>query len=81
LASNSGRVLAGAIGELVDLGAAAWWTAAAARGVWRFDPQTHDFTREDIPSGGGVVRNLVTTPDFKLYLGSGLNKVAIVNLR
>jgi hypothetical protein len=31
----------------------------------RFDPQTHDFTREDIPSGG-VVRNL--DPDFKLYL-------------
>jgi virginiamycin B lyase len=50
--------------------------------IVRFDPKTRDFAREDIPSGGGIVRNLVATPDFKLYLAcSGVNKVAIVELR
>jgi virginiamycin B lyase len=48
----------------------------------RFDPATRRFAREAIPSGGGVVRNMVATPDFKLYLAcSGVNKVAIVDVR
>jgi hypothetical protein len=34
-----------------------------------------------IPSGGGVVRNMVATPDRRLYLAcSGVNKVAFVDL-
>jgi virginiamycin B lyase len=45
----------------------------------RFDPRTQTFARATIPSGGGVVRNMVATPDGRLYLAcSGVNKVGIV---
>ncbi len=45
----------------------------------RFDPKSESFSREEIPSGGGVVRNMVATPDGRLYLAcSGVNKVAVV---
>jgi len=48
----------------------------------RFDPKTAAFAQEKIPSGGGVVRNMVATPDGRLYLAcSGVNKVAIVDIR
>lgn len=48
----------------------------------RFDPKSQTFSQEKIPSGGGVVRNMVATPDGKLYLAcSGVNKVAVVNLK
>jgi len=44
----------------------------------RFDPASKSFTRTPIPSGGGVVRNMVATPARELYLAcSGVNKVAI----
>jgi virginiamycin B lyase len=47
----------------------------------RFDPKSETFGAAPIPSGGGVVRNMVATPESKLYLAcSGVNKVAIVNL-
>jgi virginiamycin B lyase len=43
-----------------------------------FDPKTRAFQKWPIPSGGGVVRNMVATPGGKLYLAcSGVNKVAI----
>ena len=45
----------------------------------RFDPATRSFALEAIPSGGGVVRNMVATPTGDLYLAcSGVNKVAVV---
>ena len=48
----------------------------------RFDPTTHTFAREPIPSGGGVIRNMVATPTDHLYLAcSGVNKVAVVETR
>jgi virginiamycin B lyase len=44
----------------------------------RFDPTTKSFEQKDIPSGGGVVRNIVAAPDGRLYLAcSGVNRVAI----
>jgi virginiamycin B lyase len=47
----------------------------------RFDPKSETFSREKIPSGGAVVRNMVATPDGRLYLAySGVNKVAVVDL-
>ena len=47
----------------------------------RFDPKSESFGATKIPSGGGVVRNMVATPDRRLYLaGSGVNKVAVVDL-
>jgi streptogramin lyase len=46
----------------------------------RFDPKSEAFSKETIPSGGGVVRNMVATPDGHLYLAcSGVNKVAVVD--
>ncbi len=48
----------------------------------RFDPRSQAFAREAIPSGGGVVRNMVATPTGQLYLAcSGVNKVAVVETR
>jgi virginiamycin B lyase len=50
--------------------------------VIRFDPRTDSFGRAPIPSGGGVIRNMVATPDGRLYLAcSGVNKVGIVQSR
>ena len=47
----------------------------------RFDPKSESFSSKAIPSGGGTVRNMVATPDRKLYLAcSGVNKVAVVDL-
>lgn len=46
----------------------------------RFDPKSETFSMKPIPSGGGVVRNMVATPDGRLYLAcSGVNKVAVVD--
>lgn len=47
-----------------------------------FDPSKKTFEKWPIPSGGGVVRHMVATPDGKLYLAnSGVNKVAIAEVR
>jgi virginiamycin B lyase len=47
----------------------------------QFDPKSERFTTKAIPSGGGVVRNMVATPDGRLFLAcSGVNKVAVVDL-
>jgi virginiamycin B lyase len=49
--------------------------------IVRFDPEAKSFLSWKIPSGGGVVRNMVTTPEGNLYLAcSGKNKVAIVHV-
>ncbi len=49
--------------------------------VVAFDPKAKSFQSWPIPSGGGVVRNMVATPDGKLYLAcSGVNKVGIVEV-
>ncbi len=49
--------------------------------VVAFDPKTKTFQHWPIPSGGGVVRNMVATLDGQLYLAcSGVNKVAIVQV-
>lgn len=46
-----------------------------------FNPKTKAFQHWTIPSGGGVVRNMVATPDGRLYLAcSGVNKVAVVEV-
>ena len=45
------------------------------------DPKTGSTRRWPIPSGGGVVRNMVATPDGRLYLAcSGVNKVAVAEV-
>jgi virginiamycin B lyase len=46
-----------------------------------FDPRSKAFQSWPIPSGGGVVRNMVATEDGRLYLAcSGVNKVAIAQV-
>jgi virginiamycin B lyase len=47
----------------------------------RFDPRTESFETWPIPSGGGVVRHMVATPDDRLFIAaSGVNKVGIVSV-
>ena len=47
----------------------------------RFDPGSKQFSTTPIPSGGGVIRNMVATPDGKLYLAcSGVNKVGVAEV-
>lgn len=48
----------------------------------RFDPATKTFQTWNIPSGGGVVRHMVTAPNGDLLLAySGVNKVGRVRIR
>jgi virginiamycin B lyase len=48
----------------------------------RFDPKTKAFTSTVVPSGGGVIRNMVATQDGRLYLAcSGVNKVAVAQVK
>lgn len=48
----------------------------------RFHPATSSFQKWNIPSGGGVVRHMVTAPTGELLLAySGVNKVGRVRIR
>jgi virginiamycin B lyase len=50
--------------------------------VVRFDPATEKFQTWTIPSGGGVVRNMVHTPEGNLWLAcSGVNGIAEVIIK
>jgi virginiamycin B lyase len=50
--------------------------------VVRFDPKTEKFQTWIIPSGGGVVRNMVSTPEGNLWLAcSGVNGIAFVEVK
>ena len=50
--------------------------------VVRFDTRTEKFQTWLIPSGGGVVRNMVHTPDGNLWLAcSGVNGIAFVEVK
>jgi len=47
--------------------------------IVRFDPKTKSFETWPVPSGGGVIRHIVATPNGQLYLAlSGVNMVGIV---
>jgi virginiamycin B lyase len=48
----------------------------------RFDPKTEKFQTWEIPSGGGVVRNMMATQDGNLVLAcSGVDRIALVDLQ
>ena len=48
--------------------------------IIRFNPTTQSFARANIPSGGGVVRNMAATRDGRVYIAcSGVDKVGIVS--
>jgi len=47
--------------------------------IVRFNPGTEKFDVEPVPGGGGVIRNMVTARDDRLYIAeSGVNKVGII---
>jgi virginiamycin B lyase len=57
-------------------------TGVTPNRVVGFNPKTQSFSAPTpIASGGGVVRNMVASPDGKLYLAcSGVNKIAIAEV-
>jgi len=60
-----------------------WYSESAVsqNTLVRFDPKTEKFQTWVIPSGGGVVRNMMATPDGNLVMAcSGRNRVALVQL-
>jgi virginiamycin B lyase len=60
-----------------------WYSESGVRPntLVRFDPATEKFQTWIIPSGGGVVRNMMTTADGNLALAcSGVNRVALVTI-
>lgn len=67
-----------AIGDIV------WYSESkvSPNTLVRFDPKTEKFQTWIIPSGGGVVRNMMATPDGNLVLAcSGVNRVALVEIK
>jgi len=65
------------------LGDSIWYveTGSEQNMLVRFDPKTESFERWPIPSGGGVVRNMVATPAGGLALAcSGVDKIALVTI-
>jgi len=56
-------------------------SAVSPNTLVRFDPKTEKFQTWIIPSGGGVVRNMMATPEGNLVLAcSGVNRVALVEV-
>jgi virginiamycin B lyase len=50
--------------------------------IVRFDPATQTFQSWPIPSGGGVVRNMMATRDGNIAIAcSGVNRVGLVEVR
>jgi len=61
-----------------------WYSESGVQpnAIVRFDPHDRAFARAEIPSGGGVVRNMAATRDGRLFIAcSGVNKVGVVARR
>jgi virginiamycin B lyase len=61
-----------------------WYSESAVspNTLVRFDPKTAKFQTWAIPSGGGVVRNMMPTRDGDLVLAeSGVNRIALVDIK
>lgn len=68
---------------ITAIGDVLWYSESNTRPntLVRFDTRTHAFQSWAIPSGGGVVRNMVHTQDGNLWLAeSGVNKIAFVQV-
>lgn len=66
-----------AIGDVI------WYSESGVRPntLVRFDTRSQKFQTWTIPSGGGVVRNMMATADGRLVLAcSGVNRVALVTI-
>ena len=65
------------------LNGAIWYVESAIKPnvLVRFDMKTEKFQSWIIPGGGGVVRNIKSTPDGKIVMAeSGVNKIALVEI-
>lgn len=68
---------------IAAVGDAIWYSESntSPNTLVRFDTKSHQFQTWPIPSGGGVVRNMVATPEGNLWLAcSGVNKIAFVEV-
>ncbi len=68
---------------IAAVGTVVWYSESSVRPntLVRFDTETEDFQTWVIPSGGGVVRNMMATSDGNLVLAcSGVNRVALVEV-
>jgi virginiamycin B lyase len=69
---------------IAALNGAVWYveTGVQPNVLVRFDPATERFQTWTIPSGGGVVRNMMPTRDGNLALAcSGVNGVALAEIK
>ncbi|HXA23315.1 MAG TPA: hypothetical protein VNW90_13560 [Acetobacteraceae bacterium] len=69
---------------IVYLKSAVWYSESGVRPntLVRFDPATAKFRTWPIPSGGGVVRNMMVTRDGNIAMAeSGVNRVALVEVK
>lgn len=68
---------------IAAVGSIIWYSESSVRPntLARFDPATEAFQTWIIPSGGGVVRNMMATANGDLVLAcSGVNRVALVDV-
>jgi virginiamycin B lyase len=68
----------------VFLKGAVWYSESGVRPntLVRFDPATAMFQTWAIPSGGGVVRNMMVTRDGNIVMAeSGVDRVALVTVK
>jgi len=68
---------------IATVGTVVWYSESGVRDdtLVRFDTETEEFQSWLIPSGGGVVRNMMATADGNLVLAcSGVNRVALVEV-
>ncbi|HVP79606.1 MAG TPA: lyase [Thermodesulfobacteriota bacterium] len=80
---SPGRVESRPYGIAITPDGVVWYSESGVtpNTIVRFDPSTKAFATWPIPSGGGVVRNMVSTPEGDLYIAcSGVNKVGIVKI-
>ncbi len=80
-AARPRRMAIDAHGIAITPDGAVWYSESGVKPntMVRFDPKTEQFARAPIPSGGGTVRNMVATPDGRVYIAcSGVNKVGVV---
>jgi virginiamycin B lyase len=69
---------------IASTGNVLWYSESGVRPntLVRFDPKTEKFQSWIIPSGGGVVRHMMGTPEGDVLLAcSGVNRVAFVDVK
>jgi virginiamycin B lyase len=69
---------------ITSVGNIIWYSESSVRPntLVRFDPKSEKFQTWVIPSGGGVVRNMMATKNGDLVLAcSGVNRVALVEVK